>query len=98
MKMHGPETAACLRRDFNFTGRIIGSQFVIILPVDNLALDINALIFTIDFLLLILRGPAGITGNALPKDIASFLAGGANEVLTKPLTKAKLVNALQSYL
>jgi CheY-like chemotaxis protein len=38
---------------------------------------------------------AGVTGNALPEDIAKFIASGANTVLTKPLTKAKLASALQ---
>jgi len=37
----------------------------------------------------------GVTGNALPEDIAKFIAKGANTVLTKPLTKAKLASALQ---
>lgn len=36
----------------------------------------------------------GVTGNALPEDIAKFIACGANKVLTKPLTKAKLFDAL----
>jgi len=36
----------------------------------------------------------GVTGNALPEDIAKFIACGANTVLTKPLTKAKLMCAL----
>lgn len=35
-----------------------------------------------------------MTGNALPEDIAIFVAKGANEVITKPLTKAKLLDAL----
>jgi len=40
----------------------------------------------------------GITGNALPADIAQFLQHGANEVLTKPLTRAKLLTQLRLYL
>ncbi len=36
----------------------------------------------------------GVTGNALPDDIALFIASGANEVVTKPLTKAKLMDAV----
>mmetsp|Transcript_25988 Transcript_25988/g.37270 ORF Transcript_25988/g.37270 Transcript_25988/m.37270 type:complete len:835 (+) Transcript_25988:1356-3860(+) len=39
----------------------------------------------------------GITGNALPTDIAKFIASGVNEVLTKPVTKAKLIETIQSY-
>ena len=40
---------------------------------------------------------AGITGNALPKDIEYFISNGANHVITKPLTKAKLIDALHSF-
>ena len=39
-----------------------------------------------------------ITGNALPDDMARFVASGANEVVTKPLTKMKLMDALHRYL
>eukprot|EP01035_Chromulina_nebulosa_P069568 gene69568-biopygen41157 len=37
------------------------------------------------------RGPIiGLTGNALPEDIDLFVSGGANQVVTKPLSRAKL--------
>jgi len=36
----------------------------------------------------------GITGNALPHDIANFLNSGADEVIIKPLTKAKLLDVI----
>ena len=36
--------------------------------------------------------------NALPDDMARFIASGANEVVTKPLTKIKLMVALDHYL
>lgn len=39
----------------------------------------------------------GVTGNALPADIDTFVARGADEVITKPLTKAKLIEALSRY-
>jgi len=39
----------------------------------------------------------GVTGNALPEDIAKFVASGANEVLTKPLNRSKLSTALATY-
>ena len=39
-----------------------------------------------------------MTGNALPDDMARFVASGANEVLTKPLTKMKLLAAVERYL
>ena len=37
----------------------------------------------------------GITGNALPEDIAFFKSHGANSVVTKPLTNAKLLDAIR---
>ena len=40
---------------------------------------------------------AGVTGNALPEDRARFIANGANEVVVKPLTKAKLLEAVLRY-
>mmetsp|Transcript_17528 Transcript_17528/g.24073 ORF Transcript_17528/g.24073 Transcript_17528/m.24073 type:complete len:129 (+) Transcript_17528:523-909(+) len=36
----------------------------------------------------------GVTGNALPEDLARYIALGADTVLTKPLTKAKLADTL----
>ena len=41
---------------------------------------------------------SAVTGNALPDDMARFIASGANEVLTKPLTKMKLLNALDRFM
>lgn len=40
----------------------------------------------------------GVTGNALPDDIARFISCGANEVLTKPFTKTKLLTTVDRYL
>ena len=40
---------------------------------------------------------AGITGNVLAEDIQHFISNGANEVIPKPLTKAKLFNVMQHY-
>ena len=37
----------------------------------------------------------GITGNALPEDLDNFREHGANIVLTKPLTNAKLMDAMR---
>eukprot|EP00597_Dinobryon_sp_UTEXLB2267_P008080 CAMPEP_0170084348 /NCGR_PEP_ID=MMETSP0019_2-20121128/19592_1 /TAXON_ID=98059 /ORGANISM="Dinobryon sp., Strain UTEXLB2267" /LENGTH=563 /DNA_ID=CAMNT_0010300441 /DNA_START=238 /DNA_END=1929 /DNA_ORIENTATION=+ len=39
----------------------------------------------------------GITGNALPADISMFLSSGANQVITKPLTKTKLLIVLKHF-
>ena len=36
----------------------------------------------------------GVTGNVLPEDISHFISCGVNEVLTKPLTKERLINAI----
>ena len=38
----------------------------------------------------------GITGNALPEDLDNFRDHGANKVLTKPLTNAKLMEAMRT--
>ena len=40
----------------------------------------------------------GVTGNALPDDLARFVTSGANEVVTKPITKMKLLAAVDRYL
>ena len=50
-----------------------------------------------DMRYLMMAAGAGVTGNALPEDIQRFKDGGADRVLTKPLTKAKLMGALQEY-
>eukprot|EP00597_Dinobryon_sp_UTEXLB2267_P001122 CAMPEP_0170073540 /NCGR_PEP_ID=MMETSP0019_2-20121128/10938_1 /TAXON_ID=98059 /ORGANISM="Dinobryon sp., Strain UTEXLB2267" /LENGTH=64 /DNA_ID=CAMNT_0010283133 /DNA_START=45 /DNA_END=236 /DNA_ORIENTATION=+ len=62
-----------------FEGKIVGMFLSLILLIQ---LNLPSLIFS------------GITGNALPHDVAHFLESGANEVIIKPLTKAKLVDAL----
>ena len=43
------------------------------------------------------RSIKGITGNVLAEDIHHFISNGANEVLSKPLTKSKLLSALNHY-
>lgn len=37
------------------------------------------------------------TGNALQEDVDAFLQAGANEVLTKPISKAKLEATLAKF-
>mmetsp|Transcript_9907 Transcript_9907/g.13587 ORF Transcript_9907/g.13587 Transcript_9907/m.13587 type:complete len:940 (-) Transcript_9907:315-3134(-) len=39
----------------------------------------------------------GITGNALPSDIAEFTTAGADTVIIKPLTKSKLVDCINAF-
>ena len=36
----------------------------------------------------------GVTGNALPEDLIYFKDHGANEVITKPITYTKLIDAM----
>eukprot|EP00597_Dinobryon_sp_UTEXLB2267_P009324 CAMPEP_0170096594 /NCGR_PEP_ID=MMETSP0019_2-20121128/28692_1 /TAXON_ID=98059 /ORGANISM="Dinobryon sp., Strain UTEXLB2267" /LENGTH=801 /DNA_ID=CAMNT_0010318641 /DNA_START=556 /DNA_END=2961 /DNA_ORIENTATION=- len=71
---------------------------------------INFDFILIDYIMLKMHGPEaveilrtslnyrgviiGITGNALPADIAKLISSGVNEVVLKPLTKAKLIDAL----
>ncbi len=40
---------------------------------------------------------ARITDNALPEEIDFYLFIGANQMVAKPLSKAKLMNALQHF-
>ena len=79
--MHGPEAASIMRSDLHFEGTIIGKFFF------------SSLFF--DFFRTTLL--KGVTGNALPADMARFIAMGANQVVTKPLTKAKLLEALKGH-
>ena len=81
--MNGPEAVFVLRNELNFTGPIIG--------IDNKLYIINTLVKTLSFVC------EGITGNALPSDISHFVTNGANEVIIKPLTKAKLIDAIMRY-
>eukprot|EP01036_Dinobryon_divergens_P028820 gene28820-biopygen23482 len=45
-----------------------------------------------------LSGKTRVTGNALPEDIESYISSGANQVITKPLSRAKLMDALNRFL
>lgn len=38
---------------------------------------------------------AGITGNALPKDIETFYNAGADLVVVKPITMIKILDAIR---
>ena len=79
-----------MRKDLHYTGTIIG------IGVGYIAFEKEYLIsLMIRYILLTV---IGITGNALPEDMARFVACGANEVLTKPLTKTKLMTALTRYI
>jgi CheY-like chemotaxis protein len=80
--MHGPEAVGIIRNDLNFNGPIIG----IAVSIATSRYVFNSMLYA-----------AGVTGNALPTDIAKLIASGANEVLTKPVTKAKLIETLRSY-
>ena len=85
--MHGPEAASIMRSDLHFGGTIIGSI---------IHARFFFLFFDFDFFRTTLL--KGVTGNALPADMAHFIAMGANQVVTKPLTKAKLLEALKGHL
>lgn len=39
----------------------------------------------------------GVTGNTLEEDVKAFLAAGANEILPKPVSAAKLEKVLRDY-
>lgn len=40
---------------------------------------------------------SSVTGNALEEDVQAFILAGAHEVLTKPVSRAKLEAALGRY-
>ena len=52
----------------------------------------------VGLILVVIALSVAITGNALPDDMARFIASGANELVTKPLTKMKLMTALDRFL
>ena len=39
----------------------------------------------------------GVTGDALPADVAAFRSHGLDEVLTKPINRRQLLGALVQY-
>ena len=41
---------------------------------------------------------AGVTGNVHPEQIADFIQHGANDVISKPFTRTKLMEAISAYL
>ena len=41
---------------------------------------------------------SGVTGNALPADVALFKASGVDQVLLKPLNKAAFVSELLAFI
>ena len=87
--MHGPEAAIIMRQDMQYTGTIIGRSYSFYL----LEVSVHQCICgCLDFYI------SAVTGNALPDDMAKFIASGANEVLTKPLTKMKLMNSLSRFM
>jgi hypothetical protein len=46
----------------------------------------------------LLHVSAGITGNVHPDQIADFIQHGANRVLSKPFTKAKLYEEIMEFM
>lgn len=83
--MHGPETVRILRKEMHFKGVIIGVQY------DRKTTNELSIKF------LVMSVIAGVTGNALPADVTTFLESGVNEVIIKPLTKLKLVESLLAW-
>lgn len=100
--MNGPECAQYMRQQLGYAGPIIG-RYPSFLPRHHHSqrmklIDFSFFLFCIafsQFFFLLLN--SGVTGNALPEDIAKFMACGANEVLTKPLTREKLMKSLSTY-
>jgi len=80
--MNGPEAVSIMRQSLHFKGVIIG-------PCCS--------IFLLFHYSLCWLGLLGITGNALQEDITTFLHQGADHILLKPITKAKLIDTLLSF-
>ena len=86
--MHGPEAARIMREEVNYRGVILGTWYSYCLDwmhvfvCDNWKKCVAVI---------------GITGNALPADMDFFVSSGANQVVTKPLSKTKLMDALHRF-
>ena len=86
--MHGPEAARVMREEVNYRGVILGTWYSYCLDwmhvfvCDNWKKCVAVI---------------GITGNALPADMDVFVSSGANQVVTKPLSKTKLMDALHRF-
>ena len=87
--MNGPEAARVMRDELHYRGLILGALNVISLSAYGHSVGRKRV--------LQYESIAGITGNVLAEDIKHFVSNGANEVIPKPLTKAKLLSVLQHY-
>ena len=100
--MDGPEAARMMREELNYRGVIIGMQPIIVLWMYvcmyveyvwyTIPLYMNSSLWLPSIIIV-----AGITGNALPDDIDLFVSSGANHVITKPLSRVKLMDALHRF-
>lgn len=86
--MNGPEAAMKMRDELKYSGKIIGTY------TELLNHNLHITKFLSSCIRLSMVVPPGVTGNALPEEITRFVSHGANEVLTKPLTRAKLLDAV----
>jgi len=86
--MHGPEAARVMREEVSYRGVILGTwhsyclDWMHVFVCDNWKKCVAVI---------------GITGNALPADMDFFESSGANQVVTKPLSKTKLMDALHRF-
>ena len=86
--MDGPEAARVMREELGYGGVILGTYFQHSILFSWLSRWDNMNCYC---------ELEGITGNVLTEDIDAFISGGANEVISKPLTKAKLLSAMDHY-
>ena len=74
-----------MREELNYRGVIICMMLLFVLPKSfSCKWSSHATI-------------TGITGNALPEDIDFFVSNGANHVVVKPLSRAKLMDVLNRF-
>lgn len=87
--MNGPEAASIMRYSLQYEGPILGNNNYTFVFSHYSS---SVMVLTHTYMCIV-----GVTGNALPDDIARYIANGANEVITKPLTKSKLLAAISRY-
>ena len=85
--MNGPEAVKILRNNLKFRHAIIGTYVAIFCLVWVWWKYLTSCCYSV-----------GVTGNALPADIALFTSSGADQVLLKPLNKAQFLAASISFI
>ena len=89
--MHGPDATRKIREELHYRGIIVGTWWAL---GQNFHLLISSSCYFVKGCIYMFN--PGVTGNAMPEDIETFISHGVDEVIIKPLTKAKLLNVLKA--